>query len=196
MSSHDHENHPKASDHSSAGTARAATAEGLTGNRLMIVLVMMAVAFFGAYNFASARSESATGNLGTDLANYATQGGGAGGAAGGGCGAGGGGCCGGGGGGAPVEAATVVEGDVQKLDVDTSAGSFNPNVIKAKAGVPIELTFSQAPGGCLAGVYFPDFNINEDLTGGAKTVKLPALEKGTYTFYCQMQMISAQIVVE
>jgi plastocyanin domain-containing protein len=82
------------------------------------------------------------------------------------------------------------------VDVDTSQGSFSPNVIKAKAGVPIEINFSQAPGGCLSGVSFPDFNIDEDLTSGPKTVTLPALEKGEYSFFCQMQMVSATIVVE
>lgn len=42
----------------------------------------------------------------------------------------------------------------------------------------------------------PDFNVNEDLSSGAKTVKLPAMKKGTYTFYCQMRMVSAKIIAE
>lgn len=103
-------------------------------------------------------------------------------------------CC--GGGGARVEGATSVEGGVQTLAIDTSTGSFNPNVVKAKAGIPIELTFSQAPGGCMSGVIFPDFDIDEDLTAGAKTVKLPALDPGEYTFFCQMQMVTGTLVVE
>lgn len=164
----------------------------LSGRKILIVLGMMVAAFMLSYNYAVAKSG------GTDqvqLPGALAQ------ATGGGCGmsgasggSGGGGCC--GGGGPAVEGATAAEGDVQKIAVDTSSGSFNPNVIKAKAGVPIELAFSQAPGGCLSGVLFPDFNISEDLTSGGKTVKLPALEPGEYQFFCQMQMVSAKIVVE
>ncbi|MHB1341389.1 MAG: cupredoxin domain-containing protein [Coriobacteriia bacterium] len=172
---------------------------GLTPRKLLVVLGMMAVAFVGAYNFASAQSTaSAAGATGASdggfFAQAASSGGcGMSGGAGGAGGAGGG-CC--GGGGAPVEGATTAEGAVQKIAVDTSQGSFSPNVIKAKAGVPIEIAFSQAPGGCLSGVFFPDFNINEDLTAGPKTVTLPALDPGEYSFFCQMQMVSAKIVVE
>ncbi len=171
------------------------SSSGLTPRKLFLVLGMMAVAFVGAYSFATSQSTaSAAGVPGTSDGGFFAQA-----ASGGGCGmsgggSGGGGCC--GGGGAPVEGATTVEGEVQKIAVDTSQGSFSPNVIKAKAGVPIEIAFSQAPGGCLSGVIFPDFNIGEDLTAGPKTVTLPALDPGEYSFYCQMQMVSATIVVE
>jgi len=187
------------SNHISSGHGTTTVAaQGVNSRKLVIVLGLALIAFLFSYNFAVAKS--AGGGTGGGLLAGAVP------AAGGGCGmsggagaaggaGGGGGCC-GGGGGAPVEGATTVEGSVQKIAVDTSAGSFNPNVIKAKAGVPIELTFSQAPGGCLSGVLFPDFNINEDLTAGPKTVTLPALEPGEYQFFCQMQMVSAKIVVQ
>ena len=170
-----------------------------TAFKVGIVLTLMTVAFLGAHNFATARGNgtpnagsSISGNgstLSTAGLNSSASGSTG---AGGGCGMG---CC-GGGSTETVEGETAVSGDVQTIDVDTSTGSFAPNVVKAKAGVPIEMTFSQAPGGCLAGVYFPDFNINEDLTAGPKTISLPALDPGTYTFYCQMQMVSGQLVVE
>lgn len=176
----------------------AATAErGLTPPRLVAVLALMFVAFMGSFNYASARGQAVDNGIAppTLLDSLATAGGGAaGGCCGSGAGGAGGGC--GGGGGEAVEGSTVVEGDVQRIAVDTSAGSFSPNVVRAKAGVPIEIEFSQAPGGCMSGVWFPDFNVQEDLTGGPKTVTLPALEAGEYPFYCQMQMISATLVVE
>lgn len=171
------------------------------GNRsgsMLVVAGLVFAAFLFSYNFAASRAQAQGGTplvpFGTADASAAggggcTMSGGAGGA-----GGAGGGCC--GGGGAPVEGSTSVEGNVQKLTVDTSAGSFNPNVIKAKAGVPIELTFTQAPGGCLSGVMFPDFQINEDLTSGEKTITLPALDPGEYQFSCQMQMVSGTLVVE
>ena len=151
-------------------------------------IVLVLVAFIASYNFASASSQANAVDGGSF--NQA-----AGGAAGGGCCGGGGGGC-GGGSSTPIEASATVEGDVQTIDVDTSAGSFNPNIIRATAGVPMEITFSQAPGGCMAGVLIPDFNILEDLTGGPKTISLPALEPGEYAFYCQMEMIAGTIVVE
>lgn len=159
---------------------------------MIIVAGLVFAAFMFSYNYASSQAQAQGESPLVAL-------GGAGAPAGGGCGMSGGsglggGCC--GGGGAPVEGATTVEGDVQKLTVDTSAGSFNPNVIKAKAGVPIELTFTQAPGGCLSGVMFPDFQVNEDLTSGEKTITLPALDAGEYQFFCQMQMVSGTLVVE
>ncbi len=41
-----------------------------------------------------------------------------------------------------------------------------------------------------------DLNFFEDLTTGAKTVKLPALQKGDYAFSCGMEMVFGKIVVE
>jgi plastocyanin len=161
---------------------KEAAAQPANIKKTLIILGLVVAAFLLSYNFATAKSGQNSAPDGPATAGSAPSA------------AGGGGCC--GGGGAPVEGSTEVAGDVQRIAVDTSAGSFNPNVIKAKAGVPIEIDFSQSPGGCLSGVMFPDFSINEDLTGGAKTVKLPALEPGTYTFYCQMQMVSGTLVVE
>ncbi len=155
----------------------------------MIIAVLVLGAFLASYTFASARqaeglSPSDAGGLAAyDSGTQATASAGGGDA-----------CC--GGGGPQVEGATAVEGDVQTLTVDTSTGSFNPNVVKAKADVPLELTFTQAPGGCMSGVVFPDFDIDQDLTSGQKTIKLPALDPGEYTFFCQMQMVTGTLVVE
>ncbi len=193
--------------------AKTASPEsGITRQKVLVIGALIAVAFFVAYSYASAKTTAEGLGYTSDNAAYAAAGGpsaggaagaggccGSGGAAAGGSAAGspvgGGGCC-GGGGGAPIEGSTVVAGGVQKISVDTSQGSFNPNVIRAKAGVPIEIDFSQAPGGCLSGVVLPDFGVRENLTDGAKTVKLPALSPGEYNFFCQMQMVSAKIVVQ
>lgn len=104
-------------------------------------------------------------------------------------------CSGTGGSDEPVTGTGVVEGDVQKLTVDTSSGSYNPNTITLKAGVPAEITFTQSSG-CLAEVVFPDLGISADLTGGDTVVKLPALEAGTYGFNCGMQMVFGTVTVE
>lgn len=110
-------------------------------------------------------------------------------AAGGGCA-----CC-GGSGGPSVEKPTKVSGGVQRIEVDTSKGSFDPDRIIAKAGIPIEIEFTRSPGGCLSRVLFSDFGIDQDLTAGPATVRIPAQKAGEYQFSCQMQMVFGTLVV-
>ncbi|MHB1136189.1 MAG: hypothetical protein ACYC1X_05295, partial [Coriobacteriia bacterium] len=54
-------------------------------------------------------------------------------------------CCTNSGTGETVEGAAAVEGDVQRISVDATNG-YDPNVIRLTAGVPAEITFSQASG--------------------------------------------------
>jgi hypothetical protein len=95
----------------------------------------------------------------------------------------------------PAEKAATVSGNVQKAAVDVSQGFYQPNVIKLKAGVPAEITFGQGSG-CTGQVMSKDLNFFEDISTGPKTVKLPALQPGEYSFSCGMQMVFGKIVVE
>jgi plastocyanin len=157
--------------------------------RYLIVAALVAVAFFGAYRYASASNSRGASGV-AQAAGLAGAVPAAGGAAG-----GGGGCCGGGGAAAaPVTGAAKVEGGVQKISVDV-ARTYNPNVIQLKAGVPAEITFSQAQG-CTAIVQSSDLGFNEDLSSGPKTVKLKGLSAGTYNFACGMNMVRGTIVVQ
>ena len=169
-------------------TQRETSAAGMTDNtRYLLIAALVVAAFFGAYRFAQASSARAAGSAG--LVGAATAGAPAGGGA---AAFGGGGCC--GGGGAPVTGAAIVKGGVQTIDVDASSG-FNPNVIELKAGIPTEITFSQASG-CTGSVYSSDLGFQEDLSSGPKTVKIKALQPGTYNFACGMNMVTGQIVVK
>ena len=169
--------------------------------RYLMVAVLAAAAFFGAYRFAQAgNSQGATGAIaalnGAVPIPVAGGAGAAGNGAGAGAGAGaGGGCCGSGGNSAPIAGSAKATGGVQKISVDLSTGSYNPNVIKLKAGVPAEITFGQGSG-CTAVVQSADLGFSEDLSSGPKTVKLQDLKPGTYTFACGMNMVTGQIVVE
>jgi|GEM_PF-1189581 hypothetical protein len=97
---------------------------------------------------------------------------------------------------APVEsAAATPSGDGQVLTVDTSSGSFAPSQLSAEAGKPVEITFGQGTG-CLGEVVFPKLNVRQSLEGGPATVKLPALEPGTYAFACGMDMQHGTLVVQ
>ena len=105
-------------------------------------------------------------------------------------------CCGNSGTGETVEGAAAVEGDVQRISVDATNG-YDPNVIRLTAGVPAEITFSQASG-CMAEVMSEDLDFYADLTSGPQTVRIEAdaLQPGEYSFSCGMQMVFGTIIVE
>lgn len=90
---------------------------------------------------------------------------------------------------------TITESGVQRISVDVSNGYFDPTVIRASAGIPLELTFGEGSG-CMAQVAFPEFDIVKDLTRGGAAVELPALEPGEYGFSCGMSMVFGSLVVE
>lgn len=92
------------------------------------------------------------------------------------------------------QGAAVIDGDVQRINVDVSAGYFDPTIIDIAAGVPTEITFGQGSG-CLSEVQFPQFDIAQDLTNGGAVIKLPALDPGEYQFNCGMQMVFGTLVV-
>ncbi len=173
----------------SENTTQPATQPRPMTMRYVLVAGIVIAAFLGSYSLAVARSSRTTTSL-AESGQAATPVGAVAAAGSSSCA-----CCGTGGSSEPIEGASTVEGDVQKLTVDTTAGSYNPNVITLKAGVPTEITFTQS-GGCLAQVVFPELGISADLTAGDTTILLPALEAGDYTFSCGMQMVFGSITVK
>lgn len=173
------------------------------GLRWLIVGLLTAVAFLSAYRYAQAAGASTTTTSGIASATGGATGNSV-------AGVGGGGCCGGGasGGGcgsgkptangvtgAEVPGTAALDGGVQKITVNVTGGTYSPNVVKLKAGVPAQITFTQASG-CTGTVTSPELGFTEDLSSGAKTVSLPALSAGTYSFTCGMSMVYGKIVVE
>ncbi len=94
---------------------------------------------------------------------------------------------------APAEGAAVIENGVQKISVEVGF-EYSPSVIRLKAGVPAEITFGEGQG-CTAVVQSQQLGFEEDLSTGAKTVKLQGLQPGTYGFACGMDMVRGQIIV-
>ncbi len=95
------------------------------------------------------------------------------------------------------EQATTVDGEVQRINVQVGVGptGYAPAIIRAKAGLPLEITFSQG-WGCGQYIVIPDFNVNVDLSEGPKTIRLAALQPGEYRFMCGMDMMQGLIVAE
>lgn len=157
--------------------------------RYVIIAGIIVAAFFGSYSLAVARANRAS-SAGTVAAAQGVTPIAASTGASPACA-----CCGTGGSSEPVQGAATLEGAVQKVAIDTTSGSYNPNTITLKAGVPTEITFTQSTG-CLGQVEFPDLGISADLSAGATVVKLPALDAGTYGFNCGMQMVFGTLTVE
>lgn len=178
--------------------------------RYVVAIAIVAGAFFGAFALAQARSggtatQKAAGVGSCPMSGSASGASGSTGVTGldasGAAAATAGGCCGGGtppqGGvsGDVSEGVAKVEGTVQRISVDASTGLYQPNVIKLKAGVPAEITFSGGAG-CTAQVMSEDIGFFEDMSNGPVTVKVAALAAGEYSFSCGMQMVFGKIVVE
>lgn len=171
-----------------SGTDKSQAIDGRVW-RWVIVGAIVAVAFFASYQFATASGQgtpNTSAQVGTEAA-YA-GGGTAAASAGGDCA-----CC-GTASSEPIEGFTADAGGVQVIEVDVSDG-FAPNVIRAKAGVPMEVTFGQGSG-CMAEVMSQELGFFEDLQGGPRTIAIPALEAGEYGFSCGMEMVFGAIIVE
>ncbi|HEY5541455.1 MAG TPA: cupredoxin domain-containing protein [Coriobacteriia bacterium] len=93
-----------------------------------------------------------------------------------------------------VVGAPQTVGGVQEISIDVT-NVYNPNVIRLKAGVPAELTFSGGQG-CTSAVHSQQLGFSEDLSSGPKTVKLKGLMPGTYGFSCGMDMVFGKVVVQ
>jgi hypothetical protein len=177
--------------------------------RWVAVIVLVLVAVFGIYRFASARNgggitqattEGANGAAGAVPAvNSNAQGSGSSACASSGADGSGAGCacCSGSGAASatPTEGTAKLSGGVQTISVDLSTGTYKPDTIRLKAGVPAEITFGQSSG-CTAVVQSKQLGFHEDLTSGPKTVKLDGLPAGTYSFSCGMEMVFGKIVVQ
>jgi plastocyanin len=93
-----------------------------------------------------------------------------------------------------VDGTAQVSNGVQKLAVNVS-NVYSPNVIYLKAGVPAELTFSGGQG-CTVKVQSQSLGFAADMSAAPATVKLQALQPGTYPFACGMNMVHGRVVVQ
>jgi hypothetical protein len=94
----------------------------------------------------------------------------------------------------PKEPYRAVVETVQRVSVRVTDG-YDPDAIIINAGIPSEIVFSEAHG-CLGTVVFDGLGIEQSLEDGGAVVKLPALEPGTYSFRCGMDMVHGTLIVE
>jgi plastocyanin domain-containing protein len=92
--------------------------------------------------------------------------------------------------------AQVVNG-VQVVSIAIEGGTYVPNKIAVKAGMPVQVVFAGSAKGCLAKPMFKSLGKSGDVTtSGTATIDLGALPKGTYKFTCAMGMNAGSIIVQ
>jgi Cu+-exporting ATPase len=91
---------------------------------------------------------------------------------------------------------TSLEGGVQTIDI-TVRGGYSPNLISARAGLPLRLVFNrQESGDCTSRVVFPDLGVSAELPAfTTTTVELSPQVPGEYAFACGMNMIHGVLSV-
>ncbi|MGW6906685.1 heavy metal translocating P-type ATPase [Streptomyces sp. NPDC054940] len=91
----------------------------------------------------------------------------------------------------------LIEGGVQRVEV-TLRGGYNPDVIRVRQGVPLELVFDrQESGECTNRVVFPDLRVSAGLPRYQRTtVRLRPERAGSFGFACGMNMIHGTLVVD
>ncbi|MEE8345745.1 MAG: cupredoxin domain-containing protein, partial [Dehalococcoidia bacterium] len=93
-------------------------------------------------------------------------------------------------------AETILTGGVQEVTVVVQGG-YSPNVIRARKGVPLRISFDRREGtDCTSRVIFPDLKVSKSLPAFATTtLELVPEEAGEFGFSCQMSMIQGKLIV-
>ncbi len=96
----------------------------------------------------------------------------------------------------PAQDATLDTG-VQRATV-VVAGGYSPDLIHARQGIPLQLTFDRRESGdCTSQVLFPELHVAAALPAYARTtVDVLPERPGRYGFACGMNMVHGTLVVE
>ncbi|PIR48031.1 hypothetical protein COV06_01375 [Candidatus Uhrbacteria bacterium CG10_big_fil_rev_8_21_14_0_10_50_16] len=99
----------------------------------------------------------------------------------------------------PVEAgqAAVQNGARQEVTMEvTSRGSYEPNILTVKKGVPVDWKITGADFlGCADTLVLPAFNVNTRIKTGQNLVQFTPTKTGSFTFSCSMGMIRGTMIV-
>ncbi|MCX6816071.1 MAG: cupredoxin domain-containing protein [Candidatus Aenigmarchaeota archaeon] len=91
----------------------------------------------------------------------------------------------------------VVQDGKQVVTLTMQGSTYNPNPIRLKKGVPVEITVDMnSVQGCMRGIQIPVFNVRKTVTPTDNTITFTPDKAGTFGFSCFMGMGKGQIVVE
>jgi plastocyanin len=99
----------------------------------------------------------------------------------------------------PVLGSVQTSGGAQLIEVAIKGNTYTPNRFTAKAGVPVNVTFTvdgKPAKGCLSKPTFKSLGKSVQITSGSKSVALGNLKPGVYEFTCSMGMNAGRIVVQ
>ena len=160
----------------SAQPAKSKAAESTSPARWIVVGVLLVVVVYGAYRVLNPLRQQASGGTTSSQTSASGQSGAARIT------------------GPETPGSAEVSGGIQKISIAVS-NVYSPNVVNLKAGIPAEVTFTGGQG-CTTVVHSQQLGFTEDLSTGPKTVKLNALQPGTYQFSCRMDMVFGKVVVQ
>jgi len=93
-----------------------------------------------------------------------------------------------------VKGAATVENGVQVVNIAIEGGTYVPNNITVKAGMPVKVVFTGKAKGCLAKPMFKSLDKKLDLTNSSTgTIDLGTVKAGAYKFTCGMGMNAGTI---
>lgn len=79
----------------------------------------------------------------------------------------------------------------------TSAGTYEPDVLRVRAGVPVKWqVYGSDFMGCAKTLVMPKMNIKKNLSPGLNEIRFTPPTRGTYAFSCSMGMVRGTMIVE
>ncbi len=90
-----------------------------------------------------------------------------------------------------------VNGGVQEITLSVQGGTYQPNPIRVKKGIPVRLVADiSAMPGCSKSIVMPDFGVRKVVRQGDNIIEFTPSQSGKFSFSCSMGMYRGTIVVE
>ena len=94
-------------------------------------------------------------------------------------------------------ASTLAGGDnIQRVTLGFGRFNYEPDTIRVRRGVPVELTADRTVTGCFSTFVIPELNIGKRFTATDRTLTFTPKRAGTFRFSCAMGMGSGRLIVE
>jgi heme/copper-type cytochrome/quinol oxidase subunit 2 len=92
--------------------------------------------------------------------------------------------------------APVVDG-VQQVSVSMTGGTYMPNPIRVKVGVPVRMTVDLATvNGCYRSIRISELGVSGRVQQGSNTIEFTPSKAGVFRMTCGMGMADGMIIVE
>lgn len=87
---------------------------------------------------------------------------------------------------------------VQEISIQAHDGEYAPNVIHARAGLPLRLRIARQDGhSCTGRLIIPDLHVEHALpAGGTGVFIVPAAPRGEYLLTCEQRMVRGVLLME